>query len=187
MSQLSDAFVGIGGNMDDPVAAFRKALKRLQLTSNVDVVAVSSLYRTRPVGYQQQADFTNAVAGIRTSLTPLDLLDTLLDIETQLGRTRDGVRFGPRVIDLDLLLYDDRQIQSTRLTIPHPRMHQRRFALEPLAEIAPHTVLPGLGRVDDLLDGIDDDGVEKLQRDWFQSESAEVSYADAAESSVTKI
>ncbi len=181
MNSMATAFVGIGANMADPISSFRSAMSMLDTVAGVSVTAVSSLYKTRPVGYENQSDFTNAVAAVQTTLAPLALLDRLLEIETQLGRTRDGVRFGPRIIDLDLLLYDDQQIQSVRLTLPHPRMHQRRFVLEPLAEVAPKTTVPGRGAVTCLLSELESDGVELLQNDWYNAASSVAASVAAAE------
>jgi len=171
MKPFATTFVGMGGNIGDPVASFHEALNRLDQIENVSVQTVSSLYRTRPVGYENQATFINAVAKVLTRVEPLEFLDRLLQIETQLGRTRGTERFGPRLIDLDLLLYDEQQIQLPRLTLPHPRMHERRFALEPLAEIAPQTMVPGHGSVTVILSQLEQDGVELLRRDWFRATS----------------
>ncbi len=111
----------------------------------------SSFRETDPVGYLDQPRFLNAAAALETGLEPRALLDRLLEVERELGRTRDGPRFGPRTIDLDLLLYGDRVIDEPGLVVPHPRLAERRFVLEPLAELDPDLVVPGLGRVSDLL------------------------------------
>ena len=115
------------------------------------MVAVSSFRETDPVGYLDQPRFLNAVAALETALEPRALLDRLLAIELELGRTREGPRFGPRTVDLDLLLYGDRVIDEPGLVVPHPRLAERRFVLEPLSELDPNLVVPGLGRVTDLL------------------------------------
>ena len=123
-------------------AAIDAALEELGQTPGIDVSRVSARYETAPVGVTDQPDFLNAVAQVQTSLAALDLLSVLLGIENQLGRVRT-VRWGPRVIDLDLLLYGDAQIVLPDLIVPHPRLRERAFVLVPLAEIAPDLVLPG--------------------------------------------
>jgi 2-amino-4-hydroxy-6-hydroxymethyldihydropteridine diphosphokinase len=142
------AYIGLGSNLGDRVANVRRALDELRPAST------SRLVETDPVGYLDQPRFVNAVALVGTDLAPRALLDRLLGIECDLGRTRDGPRFGPRTIDLDLLLYDDLVLDEPGLTIPHPRMHERRFVLEPLAEIAPGLVVPGHGPIGQLLAGL---------------------------------
>ena len=115
------------------------------------MLAVSALRETDPVGLEDQPRFLNGAAVLETTLGPRAMLETLLEVERMLGRTRDGPRFGPRTIDLDLLLYDDETLDEPGLTVPHPRLHERRFALEPLAELDPALAIPGRGRVSDLL------------------------------------
>jgi 2-amino-4-hydroxy-6-hydroxymethyldihydropteridine diphosphokinase len=147
LTPVARAFVGLGSNLDDREAALRGALELL----GEDVVAVSSFRETDPVGYLDQPPFLNAAAALETGLAPRALLERLLKVERELGRTRDGPRFGPRTLDLDLLLYEDRVIDEPGLVVPHPRMAERRFVLEPLAELDPDLVVPGQGRVSDLL------------------------------------
>jgi 2-amino-4-hydroxy-6-hydroxymethyldihydropteridine diphosphokinase len=147
LTPVARAYVGLGSNLGDREAALRGALDRLA----EDVVAVSSFRETDPVGYLDQPPFLNAAAALETGLRPRALLERLLQVERELGRTRDGPRFGPRTIDLDLLLYEDRVIDEPGLLVPHPRMAERRFVLEPLAELDPDLVVPGQGRVSDLL------------------------------------
>lgn len=135
------AYIGLGSNVGDRQANCRKALDALASAGRV--IAVSSFYRTEPVGYRDQEAFINAVVALETDLSPRELLAECLRIEERLGRTR-GLRWGPRTIDLDILLYGDRVVEEPELTIPHPRLALRRFVLEPLAEIAPaarHPVL----------------------------------------------
>jgi 2-amino-4-hydroxy-6-hydroxymethyldihydropteridine diphosphokinase len=115
---------------------------------------VSTFRETEPVGLLEQPDFLNAAAAVDTSLAPRELLDALLAVERELGRERTGPRFGPRTIDLDLLLYGDRVVDEPGLTVPHPRLHERRFALEPLAELDPTLEVPGRGPVATLLAGL---------------------------------
>ena len=149
------AYVGLGANLGDREAALRRALELLALRPDVEVVAVSSFRETEPVGYLDQPRFLNAAAGLETALPPRELLETLLAVERDLGRVRDGPRFGPRTIDLDLLVYGDLRVDEPGLAVPHPRLHERRFVLEPLVEIAPGLVVPGLGPVEALLAELD--------------------------------
>jgi len=141
------AYVGLGANLGDREATLRRALELLGARPGVDVVAVSSFRETDPVGYLDQPPFVNAAAALETQLTPRELLNALLAVERELGRTRDGPRFGPRTIDLDLRVYEDETLDEPGLVLPHPRLHERRFVLEPLAEIAPDLVVPGRGPV----------------------------------------
>jgi 2-amino-4-hydroxy-6-hydroxymethyldihydropteridine diphosphokinase len=147
---MTRAYVGLGANLGDREATIRSAIDLLP-----DVVAVSTLIETDPVGYLDQPRFLNGVAALETGLSPRELLGRLLDVERELGRTRDGPRFGPRTIDLDLLLYGDAVIDEPGLTLPHPRMHERRFVLEPLAELDPGLVVPGRGRLEELIATLD--------------------------------
>ncbi len=133
------AFIGLGANLGDREAAIRRAADRMRATR------LSSIRETEPWGYADQPSFMNAVAEIETGLTPRALLDRLLEIELELGRTRDGPRYGPRTIDLDLLLYGDEVVDEPGLTVPHPRLHERLFMLEPLFELEPGLVVPGRG------------------------------------------
>jgi 2-amino-4-hydroxy-6-hydroxymethyldihydropteridine diphosphokinase len=153
------AYIGLGSNLPtqfgDPGETIRYALGLLQLGPGVEVAAVSTLRQTDPVGLEDQPRFTNGVAALETTFEPRLLLYRLLAVERQLGREREGPRFGPRTLDLDLLLYDDLVLDEPGLTIPHPRLHERRFALEPLADLAPGLVVPGHGRVRELLAGLD--------------------------------
>lgn len=149
------SFVGLGANLGDPAAQIRHALELLDAENGVDVVAVSSLRETDPVGYEEQPRFLNGAAEVQTTLPARELLERLLTVERRLGRLRGaGPRFGPRTIDLDLLLYGDEAIDEPGLVVPHPRLHERRFALEPLAELDPSLVVPGRGPVQALLAGL---------------------------------
>jgi 2-amino-4-hydroxy-6-hydroxymethyldihydropteridine diphosphokinase len=147
-------YVSLGSNLGDRAATIRAALEGIDALDDVQLLRVSSLRETDPVGYEDQPRFLNGVAELETTLAPLELLDRLLETERELGRTRDGPRFGPRTIDLDLLLYDDLVLDHPRLRIPHPRMTERAFVLEPLAELAPELLVPGEGRVSDLARGL---------------------------------
>jgi 2-amino-4-hydroxy-6-hydroxymethyldihydropteridine diphosphokinase len=142
---VARACVGLGANLGDREGNLRAALAVLQAPGDVRVVAVSSFHDTEPMGGPPQPNYLNAAAVVETGLSPQDLLKRLLAIETALGRVR-GERWGPRQIDLDLLLYEDRVILTQTLQVPHPRMHERRFVLAPLAEVAPDARHPVLGR-----------------------------------------
>jgi 2-amino-4-hydroxy-6-hydroxymethyldihydropteridine diphosphokinase len=146
------AFVGIGSNLGEPERQIEAALDQLAAEEGIELVAVSTLLETEPVGYLDQPNFLNGAAHIETALPARELLKRLLAIESRLGRVRgEGPRFGPRMIDLDLLVYGEERIAEPGLTVPHPRLAARRFALEPLAELAPGLEIPGLGPVQALL------------------------------------
>ena len=152
---MAKAFVGIGSNLGDPERQIAAALERLAAEEGVELLAVSTLRKTEPVGYRDQPDFLNGAVELETVLSARELLERLLAIESRLGRVRgEGERFGPRTIDLDLLLYGDETIDEPALTVPHPRLAERRFALEPLAELDPTLEVPGLGPVQSLLAGL---------------------------------
>ena len=146
---MTVAYVGLGANLGDREATIRAAVAQLP-----GVVAVSPLRETDPVGVTDQPQFLNGVAALETELSPRELLDVLLAVERRLGRERRE-RWGPRTIDLDLLLYGDEVIDEDGLTVPHPRLRERRFVLEPLADLAPKLVVPGLGGVEELLAELD--------------------------------
>lgn len=149
---MPTAFVGIGSNLGEPEQQIAAALEQLAAEEGIELVAVSALRETEPVGYLHQPSFVNGAAQLETELPPRELLERLLSIEARLGRVRgEGPRFGPRTIDLDLLVYGDETIDEPGLTVPHPRLPERRFALEPLAELAPNLEIPGLGAVQALL------------------------------------
>jgi 2-amino-4-hydroxy-6-hydroxymethyldihydropteridine diphosphokinase len=148
------AYLGIGANLGEREQTIRRALAALDAEDGVRVVAVSTLRETEPVGYLDQPRFLNGAAAVETELSPVELLQRLLAVERGLGRERSGPRYGPRTIDLDLLLYGDQEVEEPGLTVPHPRLAERRFALEPLAELDPELVVPGRGRVSDLLLGL---------------------------------
>ena len=149
------AYVGLGANLGEREGALRAALAALDATEGIDVVAVSTFRETDPVDYLDQPRFLNAAAALETTLAPRELLDALLEVERSLGRTREGPRFGPRTIDLDLLLYGDESLDEPGLTVPHPRLHGRAFVLEPLAELDPGLVVPGHGPLETLLRKLD--------------------------------
>jgi 2-amino-4-hydroxy-6-hydroxymethyldihydropteridine diphosphokinase len=148
---VTRAYVGLGSNVGDRERMLWSAIHMLAFNPEVDVAAVSTFRETAPVGYLDQPDFVNAAVAVDTDLSARALLDLLLSIELELGRTRDGPRFGPRTIDLDLLLYGDETIDEPGLNVPHPRLHERRFVLEPLAELDPGLTVPEMGSVQALL------------------------------------
>lgn len=151
------AFVGLGANLGDRDAALRRAIELLGEHDGIDVVAVSAIRETEPVGVLDQPRFLNAACAVETTLAPRALLDVLLEVERALGRVRGAERYGPRTIDLDLLVYGGEVVDEPGLVVPHPRLHERRFALEPLLDLDPALVVPGRGRVDDLLGALDED------------------------------
>ena len=148
------AYVGLGANLGDRAATLRRAIELLAAHPRVEQVSVSELRETEPVGVVGQPRFLNGVAAVETTLSPRELLDLLLGVERALGRVR-GERWGPRTVDLDLLLYGDEDVSEPGLRIPHPRLHERRFVLEPLAELAPDLAIPGRGRLSELLAALD--------------------------------
>lgn len=139
------AYLGIGANLGDRAASIQTALQKIGDWPGIEVTRISSLYETAAIGMTDQPDFLNLVAALRTTLPPRALLGAFLHIENQMGRTRT-VRWGPRVIDLDLLLYGEAQVLLPGLTVPHPGLRERAFVVVPLAEIAPDLVLPGDGK-----------------------------------------
>ena len=147
---MTNAFVGIGSNLGDREATLRHAIELLAVEDGIEVVAVSQLRETEPVGPVEQGPFLNGAVLVTTQLPPRELLERLLAVEQRLGRVRKE-RFGPRTIDLDLLVYGEQVIDEPGLTIPHPRLHERRFALDPLADLAPNLVIPGRGSISALL------------------------------------
>ena len=145
---MTVAYVGLGSNLGDREATIRRA------ADLVGALRLSSIRETEPWGYADQPLFLNAVAELDSGRTPRALLDRLLDIEREFGRTRDGPRYGPRTIDLDLLLYGDAVLDEPGLTVPHPRLHERAFVLEPLFELDPELFVPGRGSVAALIAGL---------------------------------
>ncbi len=148
------AYVALGANLGPREITLLRAVDLLAETEGIDVQAVSQLRETEPVGLVEQPPFLNGAVAVETSLPPRELLERLLEVERTLGRVRD-VRWGPRLVDLDLLVYGDQQIDEPGLRVPHPRLHERRFALEPLAELDPELTIPGIGRVVDALAALD--------------------------------
>ena len=166
MTEVS-AFIGLGSNLDVPEQQVRRACREMESLPESACIVCSSLYRSRPLGPQDQPDFINAVAELRTALAPERLLAELQRIEISHGRMRGGERWGPRPLDLDLLLFADRVICTPRLMVPHPGLIQREFVLYPLLEIAgPALEIPGHGLLGPLAAACDRGGLEKLERTY---------------------
>jgi 2-amino-4-hydroxy-6-hydroxymethyldihydropteridine diphosphokinase len=149
---VTRAYVALGSNLGDREETLRAALADLAAEPGIDVAAVSRFYDTEPVGYVDQPRFLNGAAALETELPARELLERLLAVELRFGRRREDVALqGPRTLDLDLLLYGDAEIDEPGLRVPHPRMHERRFVLEPLADLDPVLEVPGKGQVQDIL------------------------------------
>jgi len=167
MSELLPApetvYIGLGANLDDPRAHVEQAVADLAGLPGSGLEAISWLYRTAPVGPADQPDYINAAARLRTRLAPPALLRALQQIERRHGRVRDGTRWGPRTLDLDILLFGARRSERPSLRLPHPEIRRRAFVLVPLAEVAPAALdIPGQGRLDVLLAAVPKDGVAAL-------------------------
>jgi len=156
------AYIGLGSNLDDPKHHIRGAMEALARLPNTTLIRPSSLYRSAPMGPQDQPEYVNAVAALQTSLSPWELMAALQAIERQHGRVRGAVKWGPRTLDLDLLLYGDMKIHETALTVPHPGLPERPFVLYPLAEIAPGLEIPGKGSLEALLQSCPLHGLARL-------------------------
>lgn len=151
------AYVGLGANLGPKEVTILRAVDLLAAEEGVEVLGLSRLRETEPVGVVDQPTFLNGAVALETSLSAGELLDVMLRIEQELGRVRDDERWGPRTIDLDLLVYGDEIVDQPGLRVPHPRLQERRFALEPLADLDPELDIPGLGKVSDLLSNLDAD------------------------------
>jgi 2-amino-4-hydroxy-6-hydroxymethyldihydropteridine diphosphokinase len=158
---MNTAYIALGANLGDPVATVLAAFGALANLNESRVVHTSSLYRTAPVGNTEQPEFINAVAALETTLAPEALLDALLDVEQRFGRIR-AEKNGPRTLDLDLLLYNELELDLPRLTLPHPRLHLRAFVLLPLAEISPKMQLPRRGTITAWLPAVANQGISRL-------------------------
>ena len=156
------AYVALGSNLDDPRRQVEKAFRELAGLADTRLVLRSGLWRSAPMGPQDQPEFVNAVAGLLTLLEPPALLEKLRALERRMGKIEPPTRWGPRLIDLDLLMVGDIQCDEPGLRLPHAGLHQRNFVLYPLAEIAPMLWVPGHGRINQLLAGIPGDGIEPL-------------------------
>jgi 2-amino-4-hydroxy-6-hydroxymethyldihydropteridine diphosphokinase len=155
------AHIGLGANLADPEKQVRAALDELAAAPGIVLERRSSLYRTAPIGYDNQPDFINAVARVRTTLEPQALLDALLDIERTHGRVREFLN-APRTLDLDVLLYEDRVINTDTLNVPHPRAHLRAFVLLPLLEVSPDVIIPGIGPASAWLAHCQDQPIQRI-------------------------
>ncbi len=160
--RVSQAFIALGSNLDAPAFRVLRAFDELARLPSSRLLTHSSLYRSAPIGRLDQPDFINAVAQVETALAPHDLLEALLEIEHRHGRARTYLN-APRTLDLDMLTYDDLQCDECRLILPHPRMHQRVFVLQPLLEIAPDCRIPGRGSVAELLAACEGQRIERDQ------------------------
>ena len=160
---MSRTYIALGSNLDDPLVQVRQAIVELDRLPKSRLLAVSGLYRSAPMGPADQPDYINAVASLETALSPHALLDALQAIEQAHGRVRTAQRWGPRSLDLDVLIYDEQMIDDQRLTIPHPGMAGRAFVLFPLQElVGDRFVIPGQGALPDLLPGVTADRPERL-------------------------
>lgn len=166
---MTSATLGLGGNLGDPVAAMGEALRFLDARADCRVTAASRLYRTPPWGKTDQPWFVNACARVETELDPAGLLDAAMEIERRLKRERRE-RWGPRTIDIDILTFGTVALRSERLTLPHPRLHERAFVLGPLADLAPELVVAGR-TVAQWLDAVKDEAISPLgeDRDWWRA------------------
>ncbi len=152
---MKTVYIGIGSNLGDPYKNCIKAVEAIKDDPFCSLKAISPFYRTEPVGVEGQNWFINAVLCINTRLSPSELIEALLEIEKRMGRTRSGARWESRIIDLDILLFGNEIINDKNLTIPHPRMHIRRFVMAPMADIAPELIHPVLGKsMSEILSGI---------------------------------
>lgn len=156
------AYVGVGSNLDDPVAQVKDAMGELEMLPDTVVAARSSLYSSKPMGPQDQPDFINAVVALDTLLSAEDLFDRLVKIEELAGRVREGEKWGPRTIDLDLLLYGKKKLHTDDLTVPHPGLHERDFVIIPLAEVAGNLNIPGHGLLSTLINQVENHSLKKV-------------------------
>lgn len=161
---MASAYIGIGSNLENPLAQVKQALLELDTLPESHSTKISPLYRTAPLGPADQPDYINAVAALNTQLTPVVLLKHLQMIEQAHQRVRK-IHWGPRTLDLDLLLYDQLQQHDPQLTLPHPRMHERIFVLQPLYDIAPELTIPEHGNIEGLLKSCPRLGIERITDD----------------------
>lgn len=155
-------YIGLGANLNDPVQQLRSALSAISRIPNSQLIRYSSFYSSQPLGPSEQPEYVNAVAALNTSLAPEELLKTLQKIELEQGRTRKAERWGPRTLDLDIILFGQRIINSELLTVPHYHFHLREFVLYPLYQIAPQLVLPDGKTVKQLLQTVPKNGLTEL-------------------------
>ncbi len=159
---FKDAYIGLGSNLSDPQAQVTQALQELNSIPDTKLVKASSLYISEPMGPSDQPDYINAVAKISTCLSAEDLLKELQSIENRHRRQRNGQRWGPRTLDLDIILFGDEQIDSKKLQIPHYGVSEREFVLIPLQELQADLIIPGKGSVADLIDNLPEYRLQKL-------------------------
>ena len=159
------AYIALGSNLDNPGHQLQRAVDDIDSEKSISLLKCSRLYRSDPVGPPGQPDYCNAVIAVTTDLSPEPLLDTLQAIENKHGRVRT-VRWGPRTLDLDILLYGDEVIDTQRLTVPHYQMHVRSFVLYPLSDIAPDLLVPEHGALSSLLDNVSPDGLDVIAESW---------------------
>jgi 2-amino-4-hydroxy-6-hydroxymethyldihydropteridine diphosphokinase len=155
-------YIGIGSNLDDPVAQVKDAIEELEMLPDTILAGRSSLYSNKPMGPKEQPDYVNAVVGLDTLLSAEDLFSRLVKIEEQAGRVRDGEKWGPRILDLDLLLYGKNRIDKADLQVPHPGLHERDFVIIPLAEVAGNLNIPGHGLLSTLINRVENHSLKKL-------------------------
>ena len=155
-------YIGLGSNLEDPVAQVLEAVEELEMIPDSILVARSSLYRGKPMGPADQPDYVNAVVAMDTLLSAENFLQELTRIEDLQGRVRDGDKWGPRIIDLDLLMYGKQKINTPDLTVPHPGMHERDFVIIPLSELAGDVNIPGQGRLTALINKCENHSLRKL-------------------------
>lgn len=148
------AYVGLGANLDAPAARLKRVFDELDLLPSTRLTARSPLYKSAPLGPPDQPDYINAVAVLDTALEPLPLLHALQALETRHGRRREGERWGPRTLDLDILLYGELNLATPELTLPHPGLHERAFVLYPLSDVAPELDIPGHGSLRELREAL---------------------------------
>ena len=160
---MTIVYIAVGSNLSDPVNQAKQAINSLKTLPKSEFLQASSLYSSSPMGPQDQPDYINAVVAVKTELTPLELLDSTQAIEQEQGRVRKEERWGPRTLDLDIILFGDEVIDSERLTIPHYGMKEREFVLYPLAEIAPSLTLPDGTELSELLEKTDRKGLRIWQ------------------------
>ena len=173
VKRRSTAYLSVGSNLGDKLGNCLNGIEALAAGGDCDILACSRFYRTSPVDYTEQDWFVNAAVKVKTDLEPKDLLAQLIAIQRNKGRKADAVRFGPRVLDLDILLFDARIIRTQTLEIPHPRMHKRAFVLQPICDINPTIVHPVLGKsAADLLASLEDEDQQIIplqnQPEWVQ-------------------
>ena len=155
-------YIGLGSNLEDPVAQVLEAVEELEMIPDSILVSRSSLYRGKPMGPADQPDYVNAVVAMDTLLSAKDFLQALVKIEDMQGRERDTEKWGPRIIDLDLLMYGKEKINTAELTVPHPGMHERDFVIVPLSEIAGNVNIPGQGVLTTLINRCENHSLRKL-------------------------